>query len=126
MPDTTERRDGPDRRRHPRGGRRTSDRPGFAPLVLVVDRDPAGREMSEAILAKLHFAVAPVDSVEKALTVMTALRPDVIVAREADVARLRDRASLDGAPIVTTDRGIEPDKLVEEIRRALRAVTAQE
>src|SRR5437660_7165776 len=117
MAQTPERR-GPDRRGRPRGGRRASDRPGFAPLVLVIDPDPHARNTSEAILAKLHFAVAPVESVEKAVTVMAALRPEIIVASESDIDSLRRRGI--AAPFVITYQGQDADTLVEDIRRALR------
>jgi CheY-like chemotaxis protein len=124
MTATTERRDGPDRRRQPRGGRRPTDRPGFSPLVLVVERDPHGRDTCEAILAKLRFAVAPVESVERALEVMAGLRPDVIVAREGDVSRLCGEMQLGpraiSAPVVVTNENRDPEALVEDIRRALR------
>ena len=82
---TSEQRRQPDRRRVARGGRRPSDKPGFAPLILVADEDDASGAMSEMILAKLRFAVARVDSVDKAINVIGTLRPDVIVARGKDV-----------------------------------------
>src|SRR5205807_10617086 len=84
MTDASERRNGPDRRGRPRGGRRTTDQAGYSPLVLVVDRDAHGRDTCEAILAKLRFAVAPVESAEKALSLMAALRPDIVVVRESE------------------------------------------
>jgi len=115
----SERRQGPDRRRSPRGGRRETDQPGYSPLVLVVDVDPRGRETCETILAKLRFAVAPVDSAEKALDVMAGLRPDVIVTRERDAQRLRQNGGT--TPVVVSDGLDDPESLVEEIRRALRA-----
>ena len=74
--------------------------------------------MSEAILAKLHFAVAPVESVEKAVTVMASLRPEIVVASESDVNALTRRGV--SAPFVITYQGQNADALVEDIRRALR------
>lgn len=117
MTDGSERRQGPDRRGQPRGGRRAADRQGYSPLVLVVDRDTHGRDACEAILAKLRFAVAPVESAEKALSLMAALNPDVVVVRDTEVALLRGIS----APIVVTNQTQEPLALVEEIRRALRS-----
>jgi len=115
----SERRQGPDRRRSARGGRRATDQPGYSPLVLVVDVDPRGRQTCETILAKLRFAVAPVDTAEKAIDVMAGLRPDVIVTRERDAQRLRQNGG--ATPVVVSDGLDDPDALVEEIRRALRA-----
>lgn len=125
MTDNGERRAGPDRRRLPRGGRRQVDVEGYAPLVAVIEQDSKGREATEAILATLRFAVAPFDSLEKALFVMNALRPDVIVATEDHVKPLRDRAPsnrLGGRiPIVPlTEDTRTPDALVAAVRRALR------
>ena len=118
MTDSSERRQGPDRRNRARGGRRATDPSGYSPLVLVVDRDTHGRETCEAILAKLRFAVAPVDSPEKALAIMAALKPDIVVVRESDAALLRGIA----APLIVMKPSQEPLALVDEIRRALRAV----
>src|SRR5438067_1625999 len=118
MTDASERRQGPDRRRRARGGRRAADQAGYSPLVLVVDRDAHGRDTCEAILAKLRFAVAPVDSAEKALAVMAALKPDIVVVRETDAALLRGIA----APLVVMNDAQDPLSLVDEIRRALRAM----
>jgi CheY-like chemotaxis protein len=116
MTDASERRQGPDRRGRARGGRRTSDPSGYSPLVLVVDRDTHGRETCEAILAKLRFAVAPVESAEKALAIMAALKPDIVVVRDTEAALLRGIS----APLVVMNSSQEPLALIEEIRRALR------
>ena len=114
-------RQGPDRRRRSRGGRRTNDDAGFSPLVLVADEDPDSRVICEAILAKLRFAVAPVDSVDKAVTVIGTLRPDVIVAHARDTMPLQRAAWPSRVPFVTvTDNLREPEKLVEAIRQAIR------
>lgn len=116
-----EHRQGPDRRRRSRGGRRADDSAGFSPLVLVADEDPDSRVICEAILAKLRFAVAPVDSVDKAVTVIATLRPDVIVAHARDTMPLQRAAWPSGVPFVTvTDSLREPEALVEAIRQAIR------
>ena len=81
----------PDRRQNARGGRRADDRDGYAPMVVVIDVDATRLDISEAILAKLRFAVAPFDSVDKALAAMRALRPEIIVAREDAAKELRGR-----------------------------------
>jgi len=121
MTSTPEQRQAPDRRRQSRGGRRPSDTDGFTPLVLVADEDAGNRDLCEAILAKLRFAVAPVDSVEQAVKVIATLRPDVIVAHARDVSALQRAASPSGVPFVTvTEELRQPDRLVSAIRNAIR------
>src|SRR5215212_3645873 len=118
---TPELRHGSDRRRAPRGGRRPGDVAGFSPLVLVADEDAASGDMCEALLATLRFAVARVDSVEKAVSVMSTLLPDVIVARGRDVSALQRAAWPSGVPFVNVTDGLhEPDALVDAIREAIR------
>jgi hypothetical protein len=117
-------RRGADRRRQPRGGRRAGDIAGFAPLVLVADEDTHSRELCEAILAKLRFAVAPVDSIAKAADVVATLRPDVIVAHGRDVSPLERAAWPTGVPVVAIDaEARDPEALVEKIRAAIRGRT---
>jgi hypothetical protein len=124
---TTEQRQAPDRRRQSRGGRRPGDTPGFAPLVLVADEDAASGDMCEAILATLRFAVARVDSVDKAVSVIATLLPDVIVARARDVSPLQRAAWPSGVPFVTVTDGLrDPDALVDAIRCAIRAARGTE
>jgi CheY-like chemotaxis protein len=120
-----ERRDVPDRRRTPRGGRRPSDPIGYSPLILVADDDANNGARCVAILAKLRFAVAPAYSVEEAVKVMTALRPNLIVARLSDEPALRAQMESNPAigdiPLITmTAENDDPLILIEEIRRALR------
>jgi PleD family two-component response regulator len=110
-----------DRRKQSRGGRRPHDRPGYAPLILVADEESQSLEMCEAILAKLHFAVAPVNSVAKAVAVIETLRPDVIVAHAKDVMPLQRAAWPSGVPFVTVTEALrDPNALVEAIRSAIR------
>jgi len=117
---TPELRQRPDRRKEPRGGRRPTDKTGFAPLILVADEDAASGDMCEALLATLRFAVARVDSVDKAVQVISTLLPDVIVARGRDVSPLQRAAWPSGVPFVSvTDDIREPDALVHAIRRAI-------
>lgn len=87
--------------------------------MVVADEEPGSRTTCETILAKLNFAVAPVDSVAKALQVMTALRPEVVVAKVRDPELLQQQ-SLAPVVIVTEAMG-DPDILVEAIRKALRS-----
>ena len=123
---TPELRQGPDRRREARGGRRPGDASGFAPLVLVADEDAESGDMCEQLLATLRFAVARVDSVDKAVAVISTLLPDVIVARGHDVSPLQRAAWPSGVAFVTvTDSMSEPGALVDAIRRAIRSARAQ-
>jgi DNA-binding NtrC family response regulator len=90
-------------------------------LVVVADEEPGSRATCETILAKLNFAVAPVDSVAKALQVMTALRPEVVVAKVRDPELLQQQSM---APVVIVTEAMgDPDVLVEAIRKALRSRT---
>ena len=116
------RRGGPDRRRLPRGGRRADDGTGFAPLVLLVGGDADVVGQSEAVLAKLHFAVATSGTVDAALRVMTGLRPDIVVANAEDAARIR-LESPEHVPVVVLDDVMRSSReaLVEGIRETIRA-----
>jgi PleD family two-component response regulator len=125
MNDQPEHRRGPDRRSTRRGGRRTTDKAGYAPLVLIVDDNEDSNARCEAILAKLHFAVAPTRSIEEAARVMDALRPDVIVARVADAAALRQATAADLPIVLLAEDLLDPEALVNEIRRELRAHKSQ-
>jgi hypothetical protein len=122
MPNTPEHRQGPDRRKLARGGRRAGDPGGFAPLVLLVGSGDTVVANSETILAKLRFAVAVSGSVEDALRVMTGIRPDVIVAEAEAASRIRLEAP-EHLPVVVMSEQMHTDHelLVEEIRQSLRA-----
>ena len=122
---TPELRQRPDRRKQPRGGRRPTDVEGFAPLILVADEDATSGDMCEALLATLRFAVARVDSVDKAVQVISTLVPDVIVARGRDVSPLQRAAWPSGVPFVTVTDGMrDPDALIDAIRHAIRSARA--
>jgi hypothetical protein len=120
VPGSPDQRNGPDRRSTRRGGRRASDKHGYAPLVLIVDGDEDSNTRCEAILARLHFAVAPTRSVEEAVRVMETLRPNLVIARVADLAALRQATAADLPVVVLGDDLLDPEALVEEIRRELR------
>ena len=117
---------GPERRRMPRGGRRSGDAAGFAPLVMVVGRGEAVVAQSEAVLARLKFAVTTSGSVDEALRVMVGLRPDVVVAEPDAAMRIRLESS-EPVPVVELngDMRSNPDALVEGIREAIRATQNQ-
>ena len=117
-----ENRRGPDRRRMPRGGRRTEDVQGFAPLVMVVGTGETAVAQSEAVLARLKFAVTTSGTVDEALRVMAGIRPDVVVAEPEAASRIRLEAP-EYVPVVEMngDMRLNPDALVEGIREAIRA-----
>ena len=120
-PGAPDHRRGADRRARPRGGRRAGDKNGYTPLVLLVDEDAASGERCEAILAKLRFAVAPARSVDEALRVMAALRPEIVVSRASDAGRLRDNAPDDVPVVGVLEASLTPEDLVKEIRKAIRS-----
>ncbi len=122
MPPTPEHPRGPERRRLPRGGRRGADSGGFAPLVLLVGEGASVIAQSEAVLAKLRFAVATSGSVEEALRVVAGIRPDVVVADADAASRIRREAPVH-LPIVVMSDEMREDRevLVKEIRETIRA-----
>ena len=120
MPSTTERRQGPDRRKAPRGGRRPEDQQGFAPLVLVVGDGRQPEREAEAILARLNFAVAPAVDLAEARRVIESLKPDIIVARAEDAERLRGDKNVTVPIVESGDERREADALVQRIRFAIR------
>ena len=122
MAEAFEHRQGPDRRRLPRGGRRAEDVAGFAPLVLVVGKGETAVAQSEAVLARLKFAVTRSGTVEEALRVMAGIRPDVVVAESDAASRIRLEAP-EHVPVVEMNGDMRgnPDALIEGIRQAIRA-----
>lgn len=120
MPSNSERRNGPDRRHVPRGGRRPHDEAGFAPLVLVVGDQHERDSQCEAILGQLRFAVAPAADVPEALRVIDAVNPDLIVARPDAAQRLRGEPSISVPVIEFGAQSGDGDALLERIRDAIR------
>ena len=57
-------------------------------MIVVVDGDAQRREISETILAKLRFAVAPFTSAEQAISAMRGLLPGAVVAHEEAAAEM--------------------------------------
>lgn len=124
MADPGHQQRGPDRRRQPRGGRRPSDVLGYAPLVFVIDARPSGRDACDAILAKLRFAVAPFETIEQAIRVADALRPDIVLVAGDKLDELRRALAWNGElrviPIVAIpEHDIEATALIDTIRGAL-------
>ena len=111
-----------DRRRLPRGGRRAGDADGYAPLVLLVGADADVIGQSEAVLAKLRFAVATSGTVDDALRVMSGLRPDLVVADAEGAGRIRLEAP-EHVPVVVLDDEMRANRevLVEAVRETIRA-----
>ena len=91
--------------------------------MVVGDRAAVG-DATEAVLAKLKFAVAPSPTVDDALRILVSLRPDLIVAREEDAGRLRVECP-ENRPVVAVTEAMreDPQLLVDEIRNALRAIS---
>ena len=94
-------------------------------MIVVVDGDSGRRDIAEAILAKLRFAVAPFDSADQAISAMRALLPEAVVAREDAAAEIRGRLANDrqgrAIPLLPiTDDLAEPEALVAALRRLLR------
>jgi hypothetical protein len=89
---------------------------------MVVDPNERRSDISEAILVKLRFAVAPVESVDKAVAAIPALHPEVIVSSEDDLRRIVALVpSANGIPIVAIDEHTRTtDALIDAVRRALR------
>ena len=115
MVEPTEFRRGPDRRRQSRGGRRSTDVDGAAPLVLLVGESDTVLQQAEAILCKLKFGVSATTDPNEALRVIPDLRPNVIVVAPRHELLLRTATQ---APVVMIPESLEG--LIEDIRRALR------
>jgi CheY-like chemotaxis protein len=125
MTSSAERRRVSDRRRFARGGRRAGDRDGYAPLILLVDDDADRGGRCEALLLALKFAVAPAATIEEAVRVTRALRPNLIVTCGRLAGPLQTELQGDPptakVPVITmSDRPLEPESLLDAIRRALR------
>ena len=120
-------RQGRHRRRAPRGGRRPDDVAGCTPLVFLVDEDRStSGDVCETLLETLRFAVARVDSVARAVTLVSTLLPDVIVARARDVAPLQRAAWPYEVPVVTVTAKLQENgALIHAIRTAVRKARSQ-
>jgi hypothetical protein len=89
---------------------------------MVVGIGETAVAQSEAVLARLKFAVTTSGTVDEALRVMAGIRPDVVVAEPEAASRIRLEAP-EHVPVVEMNgemRG-NPDALVEGIREAIRA-----
>ena len=64
---------------------------------------PPSGDAAGAVLAKLKFAVAPSPTVDDALKILVSLRPDLIVAREEDAARIRLECPENRSVLAVTD-----------------------
>src|SRR5688572_23351692 len=124
MSNSSEHRQGPDRRRQARGGRRTDDHGDFAPLVLLVGDEGPVTSMAEPVLAKLRVAVANGRTVDDALKVVTGVKPDIIVAGSDTAERVRASAPDQLSVVVMTDEmRRNPEVLIPAIRATLRSRT---
>jgi CheY-like chemotaxis protein len=139
----------PDRRRVPRGGRRTNDRTGLHPTILVADSYEGARRPCARFLDRFHFQVAEAADGEEALSSITALAPHVILVDASLPAMpawrltqwLAQSWRTRNIPVIVMTSDIEPDQvrplpenaagvlvkpfplttMLAEIRRALRA-----
>jgi len=95
-------------------------------MIVVIDGDSGTRDIAEAILAKLRFAVAPFESVDAALSAMRALIPEAVVAREDAAAAISGLLPNDrgGHPIplltLTADLAA-PEAMIDALRHLLRS-----
>jgi CheY-like chemotaxis protein len=89
---------------------------------MVVEPDATRADLTEAVLARCRFAVAPVVSVEAALTVSRTLQPAVILCDRHSVDRLRAAVTI---PVVSTDADGNGE-LIEPIRDAIRQSRAKQ
>ena len=115
MVQTTPFRRGPDRRRQIRGGRRSGDIDGAAPLVLMVGDDASIVNQAEAILCKLKFAVSTTTDPNEALRILPDLRPNLIVVTGRHELLLRTAGH---CPVVVMPDSLE--SLIDDVRYALR------
>jgi DNA-binding response OmpR family regulator len=74
------RRETPDRRRVPRGGRRTADRPGRYPPLLIAESYEGVRKTCSRYLQQFHFQVVQAATGEEALARIVAEPPHLILA----------------------------------------------
>src|SRR3979409_2701588 len=79
---TPERRfvEGPDRRRIPRGGRRTTDLQGRHPRVLVADSDAGARRPCVRYLSLFGFDVEEAATSDEAVVLLNSCRPPLLIA----------------------------------------------
>jgi DNA-binding NtrC family response regulator len=78
----------PDRRRFPRGGRRSADRPGRHPTVLVADSYEDARSPIARYLDRYGFDVVEATSAREASDLITARRPTAVLSGlQGDEAR---------------------------------------
>jgi CheY-like chemotaxis protein len=89
---------------------------------MVVGDEAAVGDAAGAVLAKLRFAVTPSGTVEEALRVLRTMQPDLIVANAEAAARLRlECPEYRAVIVVTPEMRDDPQRLVAEIRSAIRA-----
>jgi DNA-binding response OmpR family regulator len=101
-----------DRRRLPRGGRRTADLPGQHPVVLIADSDDFARRPCVQFLARRGFRVCEVRAGAEGAAAIAVVRPHVVVVDAAlPAARTLLPAAGDaGLPVIvmTTDFMADP------------------
>jgi len=141
-----ERRLDSDRRRVPRGGRRTSDRAGQFPPVLVADSYDGVRRACARYLQRLNFDVVEAADGEEALAHIVAGQPHVILMEwnlpampDGKLAQwVAQRKPNHDVPVIILANAAEGDRslprvagllrkpfslseMIDEVRRVLRA-----
>lgn len=94
--------------------------------MFVVEGDSHRRDVCEAILAKLRFAVVPLAGVRDALAALNGLRPDAVVVGHQEAADLRNRlpTGRQGGPIPVVEYSESEESasgVVDALRQALRS-----
>jgi DNA-binding response OmpR family regulator len=95
---------GPDRRRFPRGGRRTEDRPGRCPRVAIIEQYDGVRRPCARYLEHFNFDVIEAADLHTGLTVLETAPPAVVLVEASDTPafeRLHDEARLRGIPLLS-------------------------
>ena len=77
---------------------------------------------SEAILARLRFAVAPAAGIPEALRVAESVHPDFVVAPPETAARLKAEGGI-SVPIIPFSQELGSEGLIDRIRETIRQQT---
>jgi len=142
-------RSGLDRRRVSRGGRRTADRAGRHPSILVADSYEGARQACARYLDQFHFDVSEASDGEQALARILASPPHVILTEwnlpSMPAGRLQQwisqRRPHSDIPVIVLATAVEGDaklplvagllrkpfslsEMLDEVRRVLRATVA--
>ena len=144
---SSERRQGSDRRRVPRGGRRSYDQPGRHPKLLIADSYDGARIPCVRYLDHFGFHVEQAVDGDQVLAALSTTKPDVILMERGLPLlsartlgdRLEEHDDTRTIPIIVMTSEFDVDgthveaasgilvkpfplsSMIEEVRRALRA-----